>query len=192
MPKFYGQSLKKDLFIGYLYVSSQGDKDIYTGAAMVTDLRGIPVEFKYVDPIRPSKLEKVLYGNALEAYLKEELILQNLIKSIEKKPEVLICQDPSLIGPARSLLKTYVISIERYAGSPLESRGAFERLPDGESLLLQAEEVGPPIRVHFGFSFQETEIEAVLHILEEAACYMDLLEPFQRIIKALDVVIEES
>jgi len=192
MPKSYGQSFKKDFFIGYLYVSSQSDKDMYIGAAMITDLRGIPVEFKYIEPIRPSKLEKILYGNAIEAYLKEELILQNLLKSIEKKPEVLICQDVSLIAPARSLLKTNVISIERYAGSPLESKGVFERLPDGESLLLQVEEVGPPIRVHFGSTPQDVEVEAVLHALEEAASFMDLFEPFQRIIKALDVVIEES
>jgi len=190
MPKASAVS-KKDFFIGYLYISPFSNEGIYTGAVMITDFRGIPVDFNYVEPIKPTRLERVLYGNALEAYLREELILQNLVKSVTKKPEVLICQDSSLVVPARSLVKYPVIAIEQYSGLPLETAGTYERLPDGECFIYQVEEVGPPIKVCFGFSPQQAEVEALLHILKEAAGYMDLLEPFRRIVKALDVIIEE-
>ena len=129
MPK--ASAVSKKIFIGYLYISPFSNEGIYTGAVMITDFRGIPVDFNYVEPIKPTRLERVLYGNALEAYLREELILQNLVKSVAKKPEVLICQDPTLVVPTRSLVKYPVIAIEQYSGLPLETVGTYERLFDG-------------------------------------------------------------
>lgn len=191
MPRTQAES-KKDLLLGYLYILLLSDKDIYSGAVMITDIRGIPIDFKYVDPIKLTRLEKVLYGDALDAYLKEELILHNLLKSLEKKPHVLICQDPSLVKPSRSLLKSPVLHLEPHSGAPLESAGMFEKLSEGECYLLQVEEVGPPLKAYFGVVPEESEVKSLSFMLTEASRNMDLLEPFQRIAKALDVIIEEG
>ena len=61
------------------YVTVEGAEGQFRGASLVVDLRGIPMDFRYTDPIRPSRLERILYGSALDVYLREELILQSLL-----------------------------------------------------------------------------------------------------------------
>ena len=77
--------------MGYLgYFKMYSEKEMYLGGLMVVDSRGIPVEFKYTDTIKPSKLQKVLYGGVLEKYLKEEVIIGNLVDKLEIKPEIYV------------------------------------------------------------------------------------------------------
>ena len=62
------------------YVSVEGAEGQFRGASLVVDQRGIPMDFRYTDPIRLSRLERILYGSALDVYLREELILQSLLE----------------------------------------------------------------------------------------------------------------
>ena len=39
------------------------------GGLLLTDESGIPLDFRYVEPITPTKLQAVLYGKALESHL---------------------------------------------------------------------------------------------------------------------------
>ena len=75
---------------GLGYIVIDGEEGRFRGASLVVDLRGIPVDFRYTDPIRPTKLERILYGSALDVYLREELILQSLLGAVETKPQVWI------------------------------------------------------------------------------------------------------
>ena len=47
------------------YVSVEGAEGQFRGASLVVDQRGIPMDFRYTDPIRPSRLERILYGLSL-------------------------------------------------------------------------------------------------------------------------------
>ena len=51
------------------YVLVDGSEGVFRGAVLVTDFRGIPADFRYTDPLRPSRIEKILYGSALDVYL---------------------------------------------------------------------------------------------------------------------------
>ena len=57
---------KEILKIGYVVTTSTNLG--YLGAILVSDEKGFPLEFQYTDPILPTKLQKVLYGNSLEKY----------------------------------------------------------------------------------------------------------------------------
>ncbi|HDS30020.1 MAG TPA: hypothetical protein ENN67_03155, partial [Firmicutes bacterium] len=50
------------------------DPDNWTGGLLVTDERGLPLDFRYVEPIKPSKLQKLIYGDSLTRYLKLDAI----------------------------------------------------------------------------------------------------------------------
>ena len=97
-----------NLKIGYVITTSTNLG--YLGAILVSDEKGFPLEFQYTDPILPTKLQKVLYGNSLEKYLKVDVILDNLLKVLSNKVDLLIVKDEQLLEAHN--LKTDIISIK--------------------------------------------------------------------------------
>lgn len=59
---------------------------LYTAAVLVTDLRGIPLEFKHVVPLRPEKLQKIAFGLQMEEYIKNLLMKEKLLQSLRSRP----------------------------------------------------------------------------------------------------------
>ena len=55
--------------IGYLAVTAQEPLG-YLGGVLVADEFGLPVEFRHTLPVRPTKLQRALYGDALDRYLR--------------------------------------------------------------------------------------------------------------------------
>jgi hypothetical protein len=55
--------------IGYLDVQ-QLDPAGYLGGLLVVDDFGLPVEFRHSVALRPTKLQRTLYGDALDRYLR--------------------------------------------------------------------------------------------------------------------------
>jgi len=80
--------------IGYLSVLNIKNKHI-GGILVINDL-GIPVEFKYSEPVTPTKLQEIIYGSSLEYYLHTEIIAKGLIQKVENRPEFILTQDSSL------------------------------------------------------------------------------------------------
>ncbi|HNX97400.1 MAG TPA: hypothetical protein PKK12_06945, partial [Candidatus Aminicenantes bacterium] len=65
------------LKIGYL--SGIRVDDQFIGGVMITDSTGIPLEFKYTEPIRPTRIHQIIFGRVLERYIHEEVIKKNLL-----------------------------------------------------------------------------------------------------------------
>ncbi len=114
--------------IGYVLVD--GTEGTFRGAVLVTDFRGIPADFRYTDPITPSKIEKILYGNALDVYIKEELILESLVGAVEVPPVLWICRDGDLLDPLAKLAKSKTILLAPTARAPLDATGDMEKQND--------------------------------------------------------------
>lgn len=177
--------------IGYAVVD--GIDGTFRGSLLVTDYRGIPVDFRYTDPITPSKIEKILYGNALDVYIKEELILESLVGATEASPALWICKDPSLMGSLSALVKSKVVALSSTGRAPLDATGDMEKQNDLASYIVQTDGVSAPLRFTLPAPESgEEEGRAVTEILVEAASTMDLLEPFSRMNKAMDALEEES
>lgn len=169
--------------LGYIMVD--GADELFRGASLIVDFRGIPMDFRYTDPIKPSRLERILYGNALEVYLREELILESLVNAVEVKPTLWICRDADLLGPLKALSKGKVLLLAPSNRSPLEVAGNVEPAGEEGVYMLQADSVSAPLRAAFPIQTKEDEIRQVSGVLVEAAKTMELLEPFGRIQKAL-------
>jgi hypothetical protein len=175
--------------IGYITVDAH--ENYFRGAALVTDSRGIPTDFRYTEPVRPTRLERILYGSALDIYLKEDIILDNLISAVETKPSLWLLENEDLIAPVQKLSKLPAIAVEMSARSPLEQSGQCE--PTGEEgvFMLQADNISAPIRLTLSPE-NAPKISQFARILTASAEEMELMEPFSRVARALDAVFESE
>jgi hypothetical protein len=176
--------------LGYIVVD--GAEGFFRGASLVVDFRGIPMDFRHMDPIRPTRLERILYGSALEVYLREELILESLAGAVEVKPALWICREPDLLSPLRAIARGKVLFLAPSSRAPLEAAGSMENAGEnGAVYMVQADSVSAPLRVAFPDNTREDEIKQAVGLLVDAAKTMELLEPFGRIQKALTALGEE-
>lgn len=165
------------------YVKVDGDENGFRGALLVVDHRGIPLDFRYTDTVSPTKLEKVLYGDALEVYVREEVILGSLLDAVEEKPHIWICGDRHLIGPVAQRSKILSVTLEASNRNSLEEPGALSPMPDEGYYLLQVSLMGPPCRLSV---LSESDSAKAATMLVNAGATMDVLEPFSRIDKAIE------
>ncbi len=170
---------------GLGYITIEGNEGLIRGALLVVDVRGIPMDFRYTDYIRPTKLERILYGNALDTYLKEELVLQSLLDAVEAEPQLWICNDAELLDPLKNIGRVKAVLISPSTRQPLESVGSIESTSEPNVFLLQADGVSAPLRLAFAAGTRSDEIQNSAALLVEAAGTMELTEPFMRIQKAL-------
>ncbi len=175
------------------YVIMEASDGTYRGAVLVTDFRGIPADFRYTDPITPSRVERILYGSSLEAYLREELILGSLAGAVEMKPLLWIGEEEGLGEPLARITKTRSVLLAQTNRPPFDTAGMSEKQNEPGSYIFQADPVSAPLRISFpGGKIREEDVKSTVALLVEAAETMDLLEPFSRMGKVLSALAEES
>ena len=69
------------LKLAYFVAMKEGAS--YLGGLLLTDVSGIPLDFRYTEPITPTRLQSVLSGKALEPHLTEEVIQRTLLKELK-------------------------------------------------------------------------------------------------------------
>jgi hypothetical protein len=175
--------------IGYLTIEAKDN--YFRGAALVTDQRGIPEDFRYTEPVRPTKLERILYGGALDIYLREEVILDNLLGAIESKPSVWLVDSDELIKPVQKMTRLPAIAVEASQRSPLEHSGQYEPTAENGVFIFQADNISAPLRL----TVSEDNVAKMAQFaqsLQAAAADMELMEPFVRMSKAIETVAESE
>ncbi len=170
---------------GIGYITIDGNEGLIRGALLVVDVRGIPLDFRYTDYIKPTKLERILYGNALDTYLKQELILQSLLDAVEVEPQLWICSDMNLLTPLKENGHVKAVLVSASTRQPLENVGSIESTSEPNVFYLQADGVSAPLRLVFAAGTRSDEIQNSAALLVEAAGTMEITEPFTRIQKAL-------
>ncbi len=181
-----------DLKLGYLLVTSPVP-NVFVGGLMVTDNRGLPAEFRYTEPIQPTKIQQVLYGQVLSAYIKREVILETLLKNLESKFKCLLVEDEHLVDyPAKGYP---IVRIASTKSSPLGTVGQTQEIAPGE-LLLQVSADGNPVRIHYlrpeKSDSASPEVIDPISLLLEAGEEMDITEPLKRVEKALEIICQEA
>ncbi len=164
----------------------------YLGGLLVTDTSGIPLDFRYTEPITPTRLQSILYGKSLEPHLKEEVIQKTLLKELKTAPDLFIISVTELAGGWSGDAKYPVLAVQKSQESPLAKVGETFRAGPRE-LLLQLTDGSAPLRVVFAASVDAiTQEQAVLKLLE-AGYHMDLVEPMERVAAALQsLVVKDS
>ena len=168
--------------IGYLDVLLQEPLG-YVGGVLVTDEYGLPVEFRHTLPVRPTKLQRALYGSALDRYLRTVVITQRLLGGLEHDPVLVLVSDPILVTEA-------ALPLAHVTDSGVEPVGAVGKVsPFGGAaagFLLQLRADEAPLRV---------VTEAPPHLypdmgreLVTGAETMDIAEPMVRVKAGLALI----
>ncbi|BDI34384.1 hypothetical protein CCAX7_64350 [Capsulimonas corticalis] len=181
------------LTIGYVLALPVAES-VFMGGAMVTDAYGLPLEFRYTEPVRATKLQRVLYGDVLEKYIQADVIAGNLVSRLEQKPELILVFDANLLSSMDGS-KQKIAWISPGRGTPLKEYGALQDGPDGE-FSLQLTESGAPMRIRYqvtgAVASDVTRKSEIARILTDCGRTMDLLEPQTRVETAVKMLWEEA
>lgn len=158
---------------GYLVVSNVNNKHL--GGLLVVNEFGVPEEFKYTEPVTPTKLQEIIYGSSLFYYLHVEIIAKTLLQKSEARPEVVLVEDPNL------LFEKNVLLISRLPHGVPEKR-------EGNEAIINAVGVAFKLVASEGQKLEDSTLER----LRELASRIDIFEPFERVEKALHFVCESQ
>ncbi len=85
-----------DYLLGYL-AHYQTSQRAYYGGLLITNVRGIPLEFRHSEGIKPSRLQATLYGDSLDASVGSDALAPALYDALSAKPDLLLIDTGSRI-----------------------------------------------------------------------------------------------
>ncbi len=128
------------------------------GGCLVTDALTRPLEFRVSGAVRPTNLQKVLYGDTLQEFICNDLLGIPLLQSLEVKPEFVLVREAEFLK-----LRPRVSMPVLWARATVDGQFVLQAFP--------------------GF---EQEAEAGRDALPRRLRGRNIMEPFIRIRTALD------
>jgi len=178
-----------DINLGYAttFISNANG---YLGAVLITDFKGFPLEFRYTDPIVPTKVQQILYGKGLEKYLKTDVILNSIINAVSSKIDVLIVQDEAILQ--HKIEDMPIIRLSTTKTPPLSEAGEYKEVKQHE-YLLQTSIAKNPVRIQFNKEFNyEANFDNLIEQLTEVGTFIDIDEPLERVNKSLEAICTQK
>lgn len=157
-------------------------KDGYLGAILITDSLGIPQEFRCTHPVKPTAVQKSLYGDTLLPHICVNLCGIPLLKAIQSKPSLILLRDELFLG-ITSASPCPVVVIRR-AGTAIDVRSAGDNSSLKKTRLESPVERFQPIVIEG----RSDDSDVAKHILEGVFTRWDPLEPFDRINSAIQLL----
>ena len=161
--------------------------EAYRGAILVTDDWSKPLEFRCTAPVRPTPLQRTLYGKSLLPHILTELVGLPLINSVKERPQLVLISEEAFFD-LRHKLPLPVIRITNGTGKPASG----EREGKARSVLLQSasgkfKQVQADAHTKFA-----ADLDLASESLREFFGRWDLSEPFQRMAEGLQYVHDEQ
>ena len=173
--------------LGFLGFYETQEHDGYLGTILITNMQGVPQEFRCTHPVKPTMIQKPLYGNTLEPYIGITLCSIPLIESIQNKPALIIVQKEFLLD-IRPTNPCPVIFIRR-AGEVMEIKTPETKLKR-ERVDCSTGRFQPIIcSPHPEF---EEDLHSARELLERIFTHFDPLEPFERMSKAIETLAKQD
>jgi len=166
--------------LAFISVSRFDNNAVTRGAILVTDMETKPLEFRVTGPVRPTPLQKTLYGDVLEEYILVNLLALPLLSAIRERPDLILVRDPVLLY-LQPHVEQHVTRISkendlRYGGDD-EPQDVISSLSGRYDPIV--------LDMHRDFKSALPEIRKSLSTI---FAQRDLLEPFERIQVATEQV----
>jgi hypothetical protein len=173
--------------IGFFSVFSTQDKQGFLGALLVTDRQGKPEEFRVTLPIKPTPVQKMLYGKSLNRHVGVQLCGSPLFGALKKHSglSILIVSDPDWL-PLAEVIECKVVQLAP-AGAKLQIEGQ----PNQASITPTSASF-PSLAAQYPPTYSAEQRQKCTAVLQEYSLYIDLCEPFQRMEMALGVLATED
>ena len=133
----------------------------FRGGVLVTDYETRPYEFRVTSPIKPTQLQKLLYGASLTEYVYGELIGLPLLNHVREKISLAICVRENLLTARPGLQFPLVV---------------LKKSSRDDSVAVQS---------HRDFPGEQAHAELIIHDMHQRH---DLGEPFHRLKMAVSEV----
>ena len=161
----------------------------HMGAILVTNQIGVPLEFKYTEPVTATRLHRILYGSVLEKYLHETVIRDRLGREVRTSPVYYIASydEKDFLG---QIADREMMAIQRYSAPPGEISGPFNRIREREAIV-ELEDDRIFLRLAFSTA-DETVQHTMAAWLQEISRTMEILEPLDRITSALTSICGDA
>jgi hypothetical protein len=164
------EEIPAEVRLAFIDISVFDDGSI-RGGALVTDLETRPYEFRVTTPVKPTSMQRVLYGNTLPEYVYGELISFPLVQAIKEEISLVITKNENLLI-MRPKVSFPVVFI---------SRGSTGSLTDGSG-----EKVSTiTFKAHQSYAGESDWAET---LLTDLIARHDPFEPFDRLKIAMDEV----
>ena len=181
--------IRDDTLLGFLSFCETANKDGYLGAILVTNSQGVPQEFRCTHPVKPTNIQKPLYGDALIPYIGINLCGLPLLTAIQKKPNVLLVRDDFLLGLRRVNADIPLAFLQR-AGEAISISDGLNNHNQRERVDSSGGKYQPVvISAHPDF---RGDLAITRQIIEGVFSSFDPLEPFERITRAVDVLAKQD
>ncbi len=177
--------------IGFLTVRHLEDGS-YRAGLLVTDERGRPLELRASDALRPDRIQQLLYGDTLIPTIAQVLCGQPLIDSLREKPDVIAADNQAFLPLHKDDCPVVYI---RRTGQELEVDvdGDVDPQEDPPEEVLRP--VGArfdPVVLEFARRIEGEDRQLLRDKLARLLEAFDLVEPFERLAKALDMLHEQQ
>ncbi len=86
-----------DKVVAFLDLASFEDGEALRGGCLVTDGLTRPLEFRVSGAVRPTSLQKVLYGDTLHEYVCNDLLGMPILQTLESKPDFVLVRDAEFL-----------------------------------------------------------------------------------------------
>jgi hypothetical protein len=164
------EEIQSDARLAFVDISVFDDGSI-RGGALVTDLETRPYEFRVTTPVKPTSMQRVLYGNTLSEYVYGELIGFPLVQAVKEEISLVITKNENLLimRPKVSFPVVFV------------SKGSSGIKTDGDGGTVDAFK----FHAHPSYSGESDWAET---LLTDLISRYDPFEPFNRLKTAMDEV----
>jgi hypothetical protein len=86
-----------DAILAFVDIATFDDGDAIRGGCLVTDGQTRPLEFRVSGPIRPTSLQKMLYGDTMHEHICTDLIGMPIMETLESKPALVLVRDAEFL-----------------------------------------------------------------------------------------------
>lgn len=176
----------QDKRIGFYKLIGDDEFKTMVGALLVLDELGKPEEFRVTYPVKPTMIQRQLYGDSLLPHVGIELCGKPLFDTLKKPPQLLVLSHTRFLALG-DLIRTPVVYLERAGESIVVSAS---NTGDGQNRQKMQSQSGryDPINVTYPQSYEREQIARTASLVADFFNGIDLLEPFSRINVAIQTL----
>ena len=180
---------QESLHVAYLGRCEFEEGKAFRGGILLVDGRGTPLEFRCTSPIRPNPVQRMLYGDSLEPYMLAELMAKPLLQNVSQSYDIVLVDDVLFLN-MRQRCECPVLFVRRQ-GVTVSGVGAQDAQAISGSLIDSPSGRFDPVVVQPS-SEHPQDRDSALPRLERLFAVFDVLEPFERVQRALEKVHEQK
>ncbi|MEZ4730223.1 MAG: hypothetical protein R3E79_24095 [Caldilineaceae bacterium] len=172
--------------VGFYRLIHDDELKAIIGALLVLNEVGKPEEFRVTLPVKPTLIQRQLYGESLLPHVGIELCGKPLVDMLKTVPDLLVINPIQLLGLAEAITVPTVY-VERAGESfvvnvPSATEGAKKQKVQSASGRFE------PLSVSYPTTYNQADCASAATLVSDFFTAIDLLEPFNRITIAIQTL----